>query len=336
MQVIMMLQAFVLAFLALSGMIQIWHIILLAFLLGTANAIEITARQAMLIELVGKPALPNAIALQSTIFNLARVLGPSLTGVVLLLVHKQGEGWAFFANGVSFLFVIAGLYFVRTPYRNRSAQPGLIKTNISKEFKEGWGYIRGNNLVLLIIILAAWMGFFGFPFGQQIPAVASKVLHQVTDTEAIVQARNSILYLALGVGALIAALFASAFSHLRRKGLLMTMGEFVYAIVLVLLSLTRNVPLTLGLFGVLGWSMVTQNMMMNTLIQLDVPDALRGRVFSVYLWAIQGVAPFGSLFIGWLAQTAGVPESAFVGGLICLLAVVFIHAKWPILRENIA
>jgi MFS family permease len=155
MQIIMMLQAFMLAFLALTGKIHIWHIILLAFVLGTANAIEITARQAMLIELVGKPALPNAIALQSTIFNLARVLGPSLTGVVLLLVKNQGEGWAFFANGVSFLFVIIGLFFVRTPYRNTPTKTGLARPKMFTEFQEGWSYIRGNSVILLIILLAA-------------------------------------------------------------------------------------------------------------------------------------------------------------------------------------
>jgi len=336
MQVIMMVQAFLLAFLALSGLIRIWHIILLAFLLGTANAIEITARQAMLIELVGKPALPNAIALQSTIFNLARVLGPSLTGVVLLLVQNQGEGWAFFANGVSFLFVIGGLFFVRTPYANTNHSASLASTNIPRELNEGWRYIRGNTLILLIIIMAAWMGFFGYPFPQQIPAVASNVLHQASDTDKIVQARNSLLYLSMGVGALVAALFVSAFSHLRRKGLLMMIGEFAFAAVLVLVAFTRNIPFMLVLIGVLGWSMVSQMMMMNTLIQLDVPDSLRGRVYSVYLWAVQGVAPFGSLFIGWLAQAAGVPEAALVGGSLCLLALVFIHIKWPILRQNIS
>ena len=336
MQAIMMVQAFLLAFLALSGLIRIWHIILLAFLLGTANAIEITARQAMLIELVGKPALPNAIALQSTIFNLARVLGPSLTGVVLLLVQNQGEGWAFFANGISFLFVIGGLFFVRTPYGDANHQASLASTDIPKEFKEGWRYIRGNTLILLIIIMSAWMGFFGFPFPQQIPAVAANVLHQAADTDKIIQARNSLLYLSMGVGALVAALFVSAFSHLRRKGLLMMIGEFAFAGVLVLVAFTHNIPFMLVLIGVLGWSMVSQMMMMNTLIQLDVPDTLRGRVYSVYLWAVQGVAPFGSLFIGWLAQAAGVPEAALVGGSLCLLAAVFVHIKWPILRQNIS
>ncbi len=336
MQFIMMAQAFLLAFLALSGLIQVWHIILLSFLLGTANAIEITARQAMLIELVGKPALPNAIALQSTIFNLARVLGPSLTGVVLLLVQNHGEGWAFFANGVSFIFVIAGLFFVRTPFRNAAVPLSLAETNLPREFQEGWRYIRGNTVTLLIIIMAAWMGFFGYPFGQQLPAVASNVLHQAADTDKIVQARNSILYLSMGVGALMAALFASAFSHLRRKGYLMMIGQFVFSIALILVAATRNIPLMLTLIGVIGWAMVTQMMMMNTLIQLDVPDNLRGRVYSVYLWAVQGVAPFGSLFIGWLAQAAGVSEAAFVGGILCLLALIFIHTKWPVVRLNLS
>jgi MFS family permease len=334
MQFFMMIQAFLLAFLALSGNIQVWHIIVLAFLLGTANAIEITARQAMLIELVGKPALPNAIALQSTIFNLARVLGPSLTGVVLLLIQNHGEGWAFFANGVSFIFVIAGLFFVRTPYRNIATTPvSLRTTNIPREFKEGWNYIRGNTVVLMIIILAAWMGFFGYPFNQQLPAVAANVLHQVTDTEKIVQARNSALYLSMGIGALLAALFIASFSHLRTKGRLMMIGQFVFAACLIIIAATRNIPLMYILIGVLGWAMVTQLMMMNTLIQLDVPDHLRGRTFSVYLWALQGVAPFGSLFIGGLAQAVGVPQAALVGGSLCLLALLFIHTKWPQLRQ---
>ena len=125
----------------------------------------------------------------------------------------------------------------------------------------------------------------------------------------------------MGIGAFVAALFVSAFSHMRRKGLLMMVGEFVFSIILVLIALTRNIPLMLIMICVLGWAMVSQFMMMNILIQLDVPDALRGRVYSVYLWAVQGVAPFGSLFIGWLAQAAGVPQAALVGGSICLLGI---------------
>ena len=335
-QVIMMVQAFILAFLALTGRIQIWHLIALSFVLGSASAIEITARQAMLIELVGKPALPNAIALQSTIFNLARVIGPSLTALVLILVKNQGEGWAFFANGVSFLFVIVGLFFVRTPFRNDKANQVKARLNLVAEFREAWDYIQGNTVILLIMIMVALIGFFGLPFSQQIPALARNVLQQVADTEELVAARTGGLYLAQGIGALIAALFVSAFSTLRRKGLLMTIGQFVFSIFLVLIAFAKSLPVAMVLIGIIGWATIAQFMMMNTLIQIDVPDELRGRVFSVYLWAQQGVAPFGSLFIGWLAQTAGVPRAAMVGGVVCLLVVVLAHAKWPILRQKIA
>ena len=336
MQVIEMIQAFFLAFLALTGRIQIWHLISLSFVLGAASAIEITARQAMLIELVGKPILPNAIALQSTIFNLARVIGPSLTAIVLVLIKNHGEGWAFFANGVSFLFVIVGLFFVRTPYRVVKPEQFSEKIDLIAEFKQGWEYIRGNTVVMLIIILVALIGFFGFPFSNQIPALARDVLKQVTDTEASVAARTGAIYLAQGAGALIAALFISAFSTLRHKGLLMTVGQFVFAVAMVLLAFAHNLPVAVVLIAINGWATVAQLMMMNTLIQIDVPDVLRGRVFSVYLWAQQGVAPFGSLFIGWLAQAAGVPRAALVGGLVCLLVLVFSHAKWPVLRQKTA
>jgi MFS family permease len=336
MQVIMMVQAFILAFLALTGRIQIWHIIGLSFVLGSVSAIEITARQAMLIELVGKPALPNAIALQSTIFNLARVIGPSFTAIILIMVKNHGEGWAFFANGVSFLFVILGLFFVRTPYRIPNVSHPKEKLNLTAEFKESWEYIRGNTVILLVMILVALIGFFGFPFSQQIPALARDVLRRVADTEEAVAARTGVLYLVQGVGALAAAIFVSAYSTLRRKGLLMTIGQFTFSVFLVLIAFIKSLPVALVLICMLGWATVTQFMMMNTLIQIDVPDGLRGRVFSVYLWAQQGVAPFGSLFFGWMSQTAGVPRAALFGGCLCLMVVVLIHARWPILRQKIA
>ena len=336
MQVIEMVQAFFLAFLALTGRIQVWHLISLSFLLGAASAIEITARQAMLIELVGKPTLPNAIALQSTIYNLARVIGPSLTAVVLILIQNHGEGWAFFANGVSFLFVIVGLFFVRTPYRVVNPEQFPEKLDIPAEFKQGWQYIRGNTVVLLIIMLVALIGFFGFPFSNLIPALGRDVLKQVGDTETSVAARTGALYMAQGIGALIAAAVISAYSTLRHKGLLMAIGQFVFAVGLVLLAFAHNLTMAVVLIAIYGWATVAQLMMMNTLIQIDVPDVLRGRVFSVYLWAQQGVAPFGSLFIGWLAQAAGVPSAALVGGLVCLVLVVLAHARWPLLRQKMA
>ncbi|MCX7609568.1 MAG: MFS transporter [Anaerolineales bacterium] len=331
-QTVMMFQAFGLAALTFGGLIQIWHIVVLSFLLGCATAVEITARQSMLVEMVGKQALPNAIALQAMIFNLARVLGPSLTAAVLLLVEHGGEGWAFFLNGVSFLFVIVGLMFVRTPYQ--AERLPHQNNRMGAEFREGLRYISGNALVTAILLLAALIGFFGFPFVQQIPALARDVLSVPNDTEALIKARTSLLYLAQGCGALAAALFLSVFSQMRRKGLFLTAGQFLFAAGLVLISFTRTLAAAIPLIIILGWGLVSQMATMNTLIQVEVPDRLRGRVFSVYLWAVQGVAPLGSLFIGGLAQLQGVPRAALVAGGICLLAASLIHARYPILRQK--
>lgn len=332
-QTIMMLQAFTLAYLALTGLIQIWHIVVLAFVLGSANAIEITARQSMLVELVGKPALPNAIALQATIFNLARVLGPSLTAVVLLLVVNQGEGWAFFINGVSFLFVIIGLFFVRTPFRVAHASRPAGKESWTMEFSQGLKFIRGNTLVYTVILLAGLMGFFAFPFIQQTAAIARDVLATAGDTELIVKARTSSLYLAQGVGALLAALFITTFSHFRRKGLLLIVSQYVFAACLVLISFFHTLGVILPLVALIGWALVSQLATMNTIVQLEVPDSLRGRVFSVYLWALQGVAPFGSLLIGGLAQTIGILRTALVAGGVGLLILTIIHVRSPVVRR---
>jgi MFS family permease len=330
-QVVMMGQAFVMAFLALTGMIQIWHIVVLAFILGTANAIEITARQAMLIELVGKERLPNAIALQSTIFNAARVIGPSLVAPFLIFIRQNGEGWAFLANGISYLFVIIGLFFVNSPFKT----PFLSEQrNLLAEFRAGQRYIRATPVVAMIILMAGILGFIGFPLLQQMPVIARDVLAQSGDTEASIAARNSLLYTAQGVGALIAA-FTLASYNFKRKGRVLTIGQMVFIVSLILIAFTKAVPITAGLILLIGWGTVTMLATMNTLIQLDVPDELRGRVFSTYLWGLQGVAPFGSLVIGWMAQTWNVPITALICGVICLAAVGLIQLQHPEIRLRV-
>ena len=329
MQVVMMLQAFALAFLALTGIIQIWHIALLAFLMGTVSAIEITARQAMLIELVGKDSLPNAIALQSTIFNAARVIGPSLVAPFLIFIKGSGEGWAFLANGVSYMVIIVSLLFVITPFKTEL--PNLSR-NWLAEFREGQAYIRATRSVAMIILMATVFGFVGFPLLQQIPVIARDVLQQVGDTQASSAARNSALYTAQGIGALVAALSLASFNP-RHKGWLMTAGQIVFVAGLLIIAFTHQVPLALILFVLIGWGSVTTLATMNTLIQLQVPDNLRGRVFSTYLWGLQGIAPFGSLLVGWMAQTWGVSITALICGLFCLVVIGGIHLANPEIKN---
>ncbi|MGC1376360.1 MAG: MFS transporter [Anaerolineales bacterium] len=330
MQVVEMLQAFVLAFLALTGLVQIWHIIILAFLFGTASAFEITARQAMLIELVGREALPNAIALQSTIFNLARVLGPSLAAPFMVLLGSQGEGWAFLSNGVSYLFVIVGLFFVRTPFQTQITE---ASKDWIEDFRDGQEYILQNGAISMIVVMAGVTGFIGFPFLQQIPAIAKDLLMHVSDTDIIVAARTSLLYTSQGVGALVASFMIASF-NLRRKGRLLLIGQVAFILGLLGIGLIRDANIAFVLIGVIGWGSVSQLAMMNILIQTDVPDNLRGRVFSTYLWALQGVAPFGSLLIGWMAQNWGLAATALVAGSLCLVIIGGLHLFKPELRRR--
>lgn len=329
MQVVEMLQAFILAFLALTGMVQIWHIAVLAFILGTASAFEITARQAMLIEIVGRESLPNAIALQSTIFNLARVLGPSLAAPFLVLLGNQGEGWAFLANGVSYLFVIVGLFFVHTPFQ-LTARSG--KRNWMEDFNEGQKYIRQNVVVGMIMLMAGILGFIGYPFLQQIPAMARDLLAQAGDTEPLVAARTSALYTAQGIGALVASIYVASY-NVRRKGLLLTVGQAAFVLGFFAIGWMRSPNIAYIVLVVMGWGSVTHLAIMNILIQLEVPDQLRGRVFSTYLWALQGVAPFGSLAVGWMAQSLGLSQTALICATVCLLAVGGLHLANSRLRN---
>jgi MFS family permease len=328
-QAIMALQAFSLAALTFSGQIQIWHIVILALIFGTASAVEITARQAMLIELAGRGALPSAIALQSMAFNIGRVLGPLTAS--WLLTSTGTEGSVFMANGISYLFVIGGLFIIQTRFKV-TRQPEETKS-LGLEFREGLAYIRKNAVVASIILMAALVGFFGFPLMQQIPALARDVMKADADTEAIVAARTGNLYAAQGAGALAAALLAAYSSSSGNKGRMVLLGQIAFILPLIVLGYVPSLSIALLLMVLIGWGTVTHLVSMNTLIQLNVPNTLRGRVFSVYLWALQGVAPFGSLLIGWLAQNWGVPLASLIGGLVSLVSIGGLHWISPGVRR---
>jgi MFS family permease len=332
MQAIMMIQAFVLGYLTLMGLVTIWDIIGLAFVLGIANAIEITARQSMIIELVDRQAMPNAIALNSTIFNLARVIGPSFSTPFMLLIQNNGEGWAFVANGISYLFVIGGLLLIKSKSLINITAP---KPNLIADFREGQSYIRKTSQLALLILMVTIPSFFGFPFSQQMPVFASKVFSAVGDTEAVIATRNSLLITAQGAGALIAALTLAIFSNLKHKGLALTIGQIFFACALIGFSLAHSVGLAMVLLIFIGWGTVTHLAMTNTLIQLMITNDFRGRVISTYFWAQSGVAPFGSLFIGWLAQNWGAPFAVMIGGGICLIAYLIIQVLNPSIRHTV-
>jgi hypothetical protein len=227
--------------------------------------------------------------------------------------------------------VIVGLLIAQTRYkipREATAPKGL-----GAEFGEGLYYIRRNALVASIILMSALVGFFGFPLIQQIPAFARDVLATVSDTETVVAARTSLLYAAQGAGALTAALLAAYMHASRNKGVMVTLGQIAFVIPLIALGYVPSLNMALILLVLMGWGTVTQLVSMNTLIQTGVPNGLRGRVFSVYLWALQGVAPFGSLLIGWIAQNWGVPTAALTGGLVSLISIGGLHLISPGVRR---
>jgi len=327
----MMLDTFALAYLTLSGQIQIWHIVLTSLILGIASAFEITARQAMLIELVGRESLPNAIALQATAFNISRVLGPALIVPVFLLFPKNGEGWVFLLNSISFVAIVAGLFFVRTLYKI-PVEPHT--RSMMDELKEGGQYIVNTPSVGLLVIIAAMLGIFGFPIVQQLPVISKDLLGQVGDTKAIVDMRNSFLYTAQGVGALIAAFSIAMNNSERSRGLRLLLGEAAFIIGMIVIPLSRSLWFAIAIIAFMGWGSVTQLATMNILLQTQVPDNLRGRVFSIYLWAVQGVTPFGSLLIGWMTQEFGLSTTALVCGLLSLTVVGGIQIFRPVVRSG--
>jgi len=319
-QALMSLQAFALAYLSYTGKIQMWQIIFLAFFYGSMVAVEVTARQSMLIELTGREALQSAIALQTTAFNVGRVLGPLVAAWIIAVTG--GESAVFLANGLSFLFVIAGLLIARTPYKvDHEMQP---RTGLKREFAEGLTYIKNNALILSVVLMAALVGFFGIPLVQQIPALARDVLRPILATETMIATRTSSLYAAQGVGALVAAFMAASMPGTNKQRMLL-LGQIIFIFPIIALGFITKVNMALVLLGFIGWGTVTQLVMMNTIVQTDVPDLLRGRVFSVYFWALQGVAPFGSILIGWTAQNWGVQTAAVFSGTICLLGILLIR-----------
>jgi MFS family permease len=331
-QIVMMLDTFALALLAFSGLIQVWHIVAASLIFGIAVAFEITARQAMLIELVGRAALPNAIALQATAFNLARVLGPALAVPMLLLFSKNGEGWIVFLNGVSFIAIIVGLFFVRTRYKTlvKARAPSMLD-----DFREGAQYLVNHSSVGMLVVIAATLGMFAFPIILQFPVVSTDLLGQIGDTKNSVDTRNGMLYIAQGVGALIAAFSIAVNNAARIRGLRLVLGEAAFVLGIIALPFSRSLPLTMLIIALMGWGSVTQLATMNTLLQLQVPDALRGRVFSIYLWALQGVAPFGSLLVGWMTQALGLSATAIICGLVAFVVIGGIQIFNPKIRHSI-
>jgi MFS family permease len=314
----MMLLAFVLAGLTFAQRVQPWHIIGLAFGLGVATAFDAPARQAFVFEMVEQADLANAIALNSSMFNLATVVGPAVGGLVYALV---GPAWCFTLNGLSFVGVLVALSLMQL-------RPLAVRTRVSgalADLREGLSYIREDETVRTLIGVAFVISLFGLAYMTLIPAWATTVL-------AGNEATNGWLQSARGLGALSGALMIASLGRFTFKGKLLTLGMFVFPLFLLFFATVRWLPLALlALVGV-GWGFMVLFNMANTLIQTLVSDQLRGRVVSIYALSFFGLAPLGALLAGWLAEVIGEPATVYLSAFISLGFAIFLWLRMPKLR----
>jgi MFS family permease len=299
-----MILAFILSILTLTGAIRAWHIIVLSTLLGIVNAFDMPGRQAFIVELVDKDDLMNAIALNSSIFNGARVLGPAVAG---MLIAGIGEGWCFFANGVSFIAVIIGLLMMDLKPRAAVAH----KSSGVSDVLEGFRYVRRTRPVRAVLLLLGLISIAGMPYTVLMPIFADRILHG--------GARGmGILTGTAGLGALAGAMFLAAQSGTHRLGKLVAYTCAGFGVSLILFAFSRNFWLSALFLFPVGFSFMTQMASTNTLIQTMVPDHLRGRVMAVHVMTFMGMGPFGSIMAGAVAHRLGAPLTVSIGAGICI------------------
>lgn len=310
-----MLLAFVLAALTFSGVAREWHIILLAALLGVVNAFDAPARQAFVPEMVGREDLPNAIALNSLMFNSARVIGPALAGLLLAII---GAAWCFTLNGISFLAVIIGLLMMNLPAHRTEPNPA----SPWQQLVGGFRYTVHHRELSALILLSLVFSVFGFSYSTLLPAFVDGVLHQGALAYGWINA-------ATGLGAVTGAFFlAGRFSH-GRRGKILLVTNLTFPLILMAFSLNIYYPLTLALAFGLGIGFIAQFTNLNTLLQTRVEDAFRGRVLGLYTLTFFGFAPFGNLLIGFLGEKIGLSYAMLLFAVLSLLLSLVVFLKTP-------
>jgi MFS family permease len=314
-QTLSLAQALVLALLIWAHRVALWQVAAIAVFLGMVNAFDTPTRQAFIVELVGKEDLTNAIALNSSAFNAARVVGPSVAGV---LISAVGLAWCYLLNAVSYVAVIAGLWMMRLPAFARPEHPG----GGLERFREGMRYVRGDRRVTALIGMMAVISIFGFPFLVLMPVFARDVLK-------VGAAGLGFLMAATGVGAVLAALGLAALGPRLRKGALLVWTGPVFGASIALFAQTRWFPLALAILPVSGGAMILNTAVTNTLLQSVVPDGLRGRVMGFFTFVFIGMAPFGAFQAGWLAQRLGAPAAVVIGGALCALVSLLVWRRVP-------
>jgi len=316
-QTVMMLLAFVFAALVATHRIQVWHILLLAALGGAAMAFDMPARQAFMVEMTSREHLMNAVSLNSSLVNGARVFGPALAG---LLMSRFSLSLCFLLNGLSFLAVIAGLLLMRLP---RFVPPhGLPPART--HMMEGFAYVARDRHVRALLALFGAVGVFGWSYSVLLPAYATEILGVREEGYGTLMSAN-------GLGALLGALMVAAFGSRVHPRRLILGGLWVFSAMLVLLAVARSYPLALVSMVVAGWGMLLYFATTNTVIQTSVPDAMRGRVMGIWALIFGGMMPVGGLEAGFLSHAIGIRWTVAIGALVCAAAA---GATWYHLRTD--
>jgi len=319
-QVLSMIQAFIYAYLVLSNKIQTWEILVLAAFLGIVNSVDIPARQSFIVEMIEeKENLGNAIALNSTIFNGARLIGPSIGGI---LVAQVGEGYCFLINAFSFVAVLIALLSMKLNFIEHQPR----NTNPWTELKEGVSYAFGFLPTRYILILLSLYGLLAMPYSVLLPAFVKNTLGGGAKTLGFLMA-------ATGAGALLGALYLASRKTIVGLGRWIAVSSSLFAVTLILFSFTTLFWLSLCLMVVVGFGMMVQMASSNTILQTIVDDDKRGRVMSLYVVSVAGMAPFGSLLAGSLANRIGTPLTMRIGGLVCILGSLIFTLKLPEIRQ---
>ena len=316
-----MVLACTLAALTWFGVVQYWHILTLSFLLGFGNALDMPSRQAFVVEMVDGDMqdVMNAISINSALFNIARIIGPAIGGVI---VAAFGEAPAFAVNGLSYLAVIVALVLMRlNPTRPQSGRARTIE-----RMADGFRYMGAHREILGLVVMVAVFSMVGFGALTLVPVFAKDILR--IGAEGFGQMLSW-----QGVGALVGVFILIVFSDRIHKGRVLISSRVLMGPCVIGLALSRTPWITMAFMAVLGYSFITQLVLTNTLIQTIVPDELRGRVLSTYTWALGGFYPLGSLAIGFLGDQIGAPLAALASGIGCMLLILFNLAVFPSIQK---
>ena len=311
-QSVMMLLAFILGALTLFETVQPWHILVMAFGLGLANAFDAPARLAIVSEMVPREDLTNAVALNGAMFNMGAAVGPALAGITYAAF---GPAWCFTINGISFIAVIGALLAMHFQPKAHSHQ----KNSTLSSLIEGLSYIRHQPIIRTLIGLVAATSLFGLSIGTLLPAWSVKILHGDATT-------NGLLYSARGIGSLFGALAIASLGHVTFRGKIISMGSLFFPLFIALFALVHWLPLSLLLMALLGIGSIMVVNLSNAMIQSLVPDVLRGRVMGVYSTVFMGSMPLGALFLGVIAEHAGEAEAALLSSAaaFCIAGLVWV------------